>query len=153
MTRAMTMMMISSCIPNPNTFIPPSYASHCLCVQADPLVAVQSAPENPDIHSHYNIVAAHLHAPHCLAPYAPAPPSPFHSLVGAVQQLNGVHHLSTQPGAFDPAGELQQAAGIAGGDHIGVDRGDVLHLAVQQTHRHLGLGQIVGAGTSAAPIG
>ena len=46
--------------------------------------------------------------------------------VGTIEQLNRVQHRGTQPRPLDPPFELQEAAWIAGGDHIGVDSSDVL---------------------------
>jgi hypothetical protein len=46
--------------------------------------------------------------------------------VGTIEQLNRVQHRGMQPCPLDPPSELQEAAWIAGGDHIGVDSSDVL---------------------------
>jgi len=50
------------------------------------------------------------------------------------------------------AGELGDAADIAGGDQIGAGQRDIRQLAVAQRGGELGLQQIVGAGRAAAQM-
>ena len=49
--------------------------------------------------------------------------------------------------------ELQEASGIAGGDDVCAGVVDVVELAFGEFCGHLGLGEVVGAGSAAAPIG
>ena len=48
-------------------------------------------------------------------------------------------------------GDLEMAAGIGGGDHLGPGFFDMADLPLQQLGRHLGLGDIVNPGAAAAP--
>lgn len=46
---------------------------------------------------------------------------------------------------------LQQAAGVAGGDGVRAGDGDVIEFALEKFGRHFGLNYIVDAGAPAAP--
>jgi hypothetical protein len=49
--------------------------------------------------------------------------------------------------------ELQQAARVASGDHVGVHSRDMPHLAVENLGRQFGMEQVIDPGTAAAPVG
>ena len=48
--------------------------------------------------------------------------------------------------------DLEQAAGVAGGDDFRLGRADVLHLAFEELVGHLGLREVVNARAAAAPV-
>jgi len=48
--------------------------------------------------------------------------------------------------------DLEQAAGVAGGDDFRPGRADVLHLAFEELVGHLGLREVVDARAAAAPV-
>ena len=56
-------------------------------------------------------------------------------------------------GMGEAEGELEEAAGIAGGDDGGAGCGDVGELALEEFVGHFGLGDVVDAGAAAAPHG
>src|SRR5690606_7304814 len=55
-------------------------------------------------------------------------------------------------GCLGSSGELRDAADVAGGDEVRLHGADILHLAVAELRRDLGLKDVVGAGRSAADV-
>ena len=69
-----------------------------------------------------------------------------------IEQVDRVDDLDRAAAFLDLAGDLEDAADVAGGDHLGPGRGDVVHLAAAEPLGHLGLGQVVGPGGAAADL-
>ena len=72
--------------------------------------------------------------------------------VGPVKQFHRVKDLDLPAVPVYTVPDLQDAAGIAGGHHVGRSLPDVVHLAREQPVRHGGMGNVVNAGAAAAPV-
>ena len=72
--------------------------------------------------------------------------------IALVQQINRMGHLDRAASLLDLAGDLQDAADVAGHHHLSAGGFDVVHLALAEPLGHLGLGEVVGAGGSAADL-
>ena len=72
--------------------------------------------------------------------------------IGPVEQVDRVGDLDRAAPLLDLAGDLEDAADVAGGDDVGPGRLDVVHLAAAEPLGHLGLGQVVGPRGAAADL-
>ena len=72
--------------------------------------------------------------------------------VGPVEQVDRVGDLDRAAALLDLAGDLEDAADVAGGDDLGAGGRDVVHLAAAEPLRHLGLGEVVGPRRAAADL-
>ena len=51
-------------------------------------------------------------------------------------------HPRAQSALGHSGAQLHQAAGVSAGDHVGIGRGERIHLARQDGRRHLGVGEV-----------
>ena len=58
-----------------------------------------------------------------------------------------------EPAEAGAGAQLHHAAGVAGGNNVGLGRGDVFHFAFEDAARHLLVGDVVDAGSAAAEVG
>ena len=76
-----------------------------------------------------------------------------HSGVGVVQKTGEVHHTRVRAGGAQTGAYLQHAPRVRADDHIRRRLEDLAHLVLLELPRDLGMGQVVNASASAAPLG
>src|SRR5258708_38376459 len=69
-----------------------------------------------------------------------------------IQKLRRVHDFGLEAGPLGSGFELEQAAGVTGEHDVGLGRGDVVQLAIENLGRALGMGDVVDSGAAAAPV-
>src|SRR5271157_1211970 len=74
------------------------------------------------------------------------------SVVGPIKYIDRMDDLDRAAAFLDLAGDLEDAADVAGGDDRGAGGFDVIHLPPAQALRHLGLGQVVRSRCTAAEL-
>src|SRR5208337_1279569 len=77
---------------------------------------------------------------------------PITASVSPVEQIYRVNHLDRGSPFLDLAGDLEDAADVAGGDDRGAGGFDVVHLPPAQALGHFGLGQVVRTRGAAAKL-